>query len=156
MALRPGLAKLALLFSTLLVLFLVLEVGYRRGDPYPYYSPAETSGTRHWNVTVYDSLLGWRGVPNCSEWFTTGNGRTLIEHNRFGFRDVEHIDESPEAEAIVFLGDSYTWGYEVSFDQMFVNLLREDLASYDVYNLSHRGYGTDQSLLTFEQWQYPG
>lgn len=156
MAPRPRRAHFILLTATLLVLFLFLEVAFRLVNPHPYHSPAEISTTRHWKVTEYDSLLGWKGVPDCTEWFTTENGRTLIEHNQLGFRDLRHVDESPEAEAIVFLGDSYAWGYEVSFDQMFVNLLREPLASFNVYNLSHRGYGTDQSLLTFEQWNHPG
>jgi lysophospholipase L1-like esterase len=35
---------------------------------------------------------------------------------------------------------------------MFVNLLRNRFPSYEMFNLSHRGYGTDQELLTFVYW----
>ena len=37
---------------------------------------------------------------------------------------------------------------------MFVNILREKFKDYEIFNLSHRGYGNDQELLTFERWEY--
>jgi lysophospholipase L1-like esterase len=56
----------------------------------------------------------------------------------------------------VFLGDSFTWGYEIATEAMFVNRLRPRLAKYEVFNLAHRGFGTDQSLLAFRGWRYGG
>jgi hypothetical protein len=39
---------------------------------------------------------------------------------------------------------------------MFVNRLRSSLDRFEVFNVSHRGWGTDQELLAFRQWRYPG
>lgn len=108
------------------------------------------------HLTRYDRQLGWSGTPGVKEVFITENSRVLMEHNSLGFRDVEHPAVPPFKEAIVFLGDSFTWGYEIETDAMFVNRLRPRLARYEVFNLAHRGYGTDQSLLTLRAWRYPG
>jgi hypothetical protein len=39
---------------------------------------------------------------------------------------------------------------------MFVNRFRDRLKGYEVFNLSHRGYNTDQELLTFNNFRYGG
>ena len=144
--------NMALLFGSLFFCFLAIEVGYRVLDPFPYYSTDEINLTQHGNLSEYDPLLGWKGVPNGASEFTTLNNSVWLTHNSDGFRDIEHDDANKEKPAIVFLGDSFTWGYEVEFDEMFVNLIRDKLPNYEIYNLSHRGYGTDQQLLTFTQW----
>jgi SGNH hydrolase-like domain, acetyltransferase AlgX len=36
---------------------------------------------------------------------------------------------------------------------MFVNRLRNMLHGYELFNLAHRGYGSDQELLTFKHWR---
>ncbi len=85
--------------------------------------------------------------------FVTRNNRVWLAHNQLGFRDIEHDESSSEKPAIAFLGDSFTWGYEVEFEEMFVNRLRGRFPGYDVYNLAHRGYGTDQAYLAFKNWE---
>jgi len=139
-----------LLISTLGICFLLLESGYRIFDPFPYYSPEEINSTNHGNLSQYDPILGWKGVPNGKVQFITPNNKAWLEHNSQGFRDIEHGPSNKKA--IVFLGDSFTWGYEVQFNKMFVNRLRIKLKRYEVFNLAHRGFGTDQSLLTFKNW----
>lgn len=133
----------------------IVELGYRVLDPFPYISQNDVNHTEYGNLSEYDPLLGWRGTPSAQSGFITVNSRTLLKNNRLGFRDIEHKIQQPEKPAIVFLGDSFTWGYEVNFDEMFVNLLRNKFGSYSIYNLSHRGYGTDQELLTFRNWSCP-
>jgi len=150
---HPGLARLALALAALTGCGFLLELGIRVLDPYPYVPPAEVNRTQHGNLSEYDAFLGWKGVPAARELLVTPNARVLLEHNRQGFRDLELEDRAPRAPAIVFLGDSFTWGYEVAHTDMFVNLLRRRLAGFEVFNLAHRGYGTDQSLLTFRSWQ---
>ena len=86
---------------------------------------------------------------------TTGNNSVWLQNNSYGFRDIEH-DSSGKKPAIVFLGDSFTWGFEVEFNEMFVNLLRDKLKDYEIFNISHRGYSSDQELLTFENFHYNG
>lgn len=150
------LKKLLFLYMILGIAFIMTEIGYRLIDPFPYFSPLEINRTDHGNLSHYDPLLGWRGIPDSLEIFTTKNSRTLLRHNQDGHRDIEHTGDNLNTEAVVFLGDSFTWGYEVEEDQMFVNLLRKRLKTYEIFNLGHRGYGTDQSLLMFRQWQRQG
>ena len=144
--------NLALLFGSLLFCFFLIEIGYRVIDPFPYYSENSVNLTQHGNLSQYDQVLGWKGVPGGKAELVTVNNSIWLAHNNDGFRDIEHTDTGDNKPAIVFLGDSFTWGYEVEFDEMFVNLLREKLSNYEIFNLSHRGYGTDQQLLTFTQW----
>jgi lysophospholipase L1-like esterase len=149
---HPILARLALLVAALAACGLALEIGFRVLDPYPYIAPSEVNRSEHGNLSQYDPVLGWKGVPAARELFVTRNARVTLEHNRQGFRDIEAAERDPHAPAIVLLGDSFTWGYEVAFEDMFANLLRQRLTGFELYNLAQRGYGTDQSLLTFRDW----
>lgn len=148
--------RLVLLAASILFTWAVIEAGYRLLDPFPYIPPSEFNKTEHGNLSQYDPLLGWKGVPGGRAEFVTMNRRVLLVHNRQGFRDVEHDPADATQPAIVFLGDSFTWGYEVTWDEMFVNLVREKLPDREVFNLSHRGYGTDQEMLVFDEWRYAG
>ena len=142
----------ALILASLVFSFIAIEIGFRLLDPTPYFSDAEINNTEHGNLSVFDEMLGWKGAPGGSEVFVTRNNRVQLSHNSQGFRDIEHSPGGRNAPAIVFLGDSFTWGYEVEFDQMFVNRLRGSFPQYEIFNLAHRGYGTDQSFLTFKKW----
>jgi lysophospholipase L1-like esterase len=142
----------ALLLATLLFCFAVLEGWYRTVDPFPNPSSSEINHTEYGNLSEYDDVLGWKGVPLGQSRFVTGNNSVWLRHNESGFRDIEH-PEPDGKPAMVFLGDSFTWGYEVEFEEMFVNRLRGMFPGYEVFNLAHRGYGTDQELLTFQNWQ---
>lgn len=106
-------------------------------------------------ITEYDEGLGWKGVPSATIELATECRRFTLTHNAQGYRDIEESQRDPSEEAVVFLGDSFAWGLQVEADEMFVNLLRERLPDFEVYNLAHGGYGTDQELLTFERWQAP-
>lgn len=151
--LKGALAGAALVLGAVLLALALAELGYRLVDPFPYFPPWEVNKTQHGNLTEYHPRLGWRGVPGGRARFTTRNASTWLQHNASGFRDVEAEERLPERPAVVFLGDSFTWGYEVESDQMFVSLLRERREEFEFFNLAHRGYGTDQSLMTFRGWQ---
>jgi len=140
------------MLASLIFCFFAIEIGYRLLDPFPYFSQSEINRTEHGNLSMYDATLGWKGVPSGEAQFVTANNSAWLAHNRQGFRDIEHDYLREEKSAIVFLGDSFTWGYEVEFDEMFVNRLRDRFPGNEIFNLAHRGYGTDQALLTFKQW----
>jgi len=142
----------SLLFGSLLLSMLALEVLYRVLDPFPYFTEEKINSTEYGNLTTFDETLGWKGVANGMGEFVTQNNRVRLTHNRQGNRDVEHEDVSTKKPAIVFLGDSFTWGHEVEFDEMFVNRLRDRLPAYEIFNLAQRGYGTDQELISFRNW----
>jgi len=149
------LPEMSLLFGTLLCCFLVAEGYFRFFDPFPYINPWEQNNTEYGNLVRYDPLLGWSGIPSKSCEFITENSWTFLRHNRQGFRDIEHSVPNTDP-AIVFLGDSYTWGYEVDWNSMFVNRLRKRLPHYELFNISMRGYGTDQEMIAFRQWSPQG
>lgn len=141
-----------LVVASLLFCFVTIEIAYRVLDPFPYFSSFEINHTEHGNLSTYDETLGWKGVSSGEAKFVTDNNEVWLAHNRNGFRDIEHENSSDKRPTIVFLGDSFTWGYEVEFEEMFVNRLRAMLPDYEIFNLAHRGYGTDQEFLTFERW----
>jgi len=101
---RPILKNIALLLGSLVFSFVVIESGYRVFDPFPFFSPDEINRTEHGNLSDYDWILGWKGVPGETE-FTTENKRIRLAHNAAGFRDIEHQD-SEHKPALVFLGIS--------------------------------------------------
>ena len=147
--------KIIIISFSIFASFIILEIGYRLLDPFPYFSDEIVNYTHHGNLSEYDPLLGWKGVSGGKTQLITKNASVKLELNSQGYRDIEH-DKTAEKPAVVFLGDSFTWGYEIEFEDMFVNLLREKLPQYEVFNLSHRGYGTDQELITFQNWKYNG
>ncbi len=144
---RKSLSKIgqniALLFGTLIFCFVVIEIGYRLLDPFPHFSHSERNDVEHGNLSMYDATLGWKGVPGGKAQFVTKNNSVWLANNRQGFRDIEHDHLTEKKPAIVFLGDSFTWGHEVEFEEMFVNRLRDRFSNYEIFNLAHRGYGTD-------------
>ena len=143
--------EITLLLGTLLCCFLVAEGAIRVLDPFPYVNSWERNHTEYGNLVRYDPLLGWSGIPSETCVFISENSRTFLRHNRQGFRDIEHNVPNTDP-AIVFLGDSFTWGYEVGWDAMFVNRLRKKLPHNELFNLSMRGYGTDQEMIAFKRW----
>src|SRR5262249_14976411 len=62
-----------------------------------------------------------------------------------GLRDIEHgRGGSPR---ILFIGDSFTWGFDVETRDRFTELLRQKLPEADIVNAGVPGYGTDQEYL---------
>jgi hypothetical protein len=153
LGIEAALLRGALVLGAVSLALALAELGYRIFDPFPYFSPWEINKNQHGNLTEYHPRLGWSGVLGGSARFTTENASVSLQHNASGFRDIEMEERSPDKPAIVFLGDSFTWGYEVEFDEMFVSLLRERREDFEFFNLAHRGYGTDQALMTFRGWQ---
>ncbi len=93
----------------------------------------------------YDEELGWFPVANNSNIFRGGSRPIEVAHNSRGFRDSEHIiDTRPR---ILFLGDSFVWGYDVESQERFTEKLRAKLPDWSIYNLGVSGYGTDQEYL---------
>lgn len=95
----------------------------------------------------YDETLGWVPLPGVSEKFTAT--RTIsVTHNSRGFRDIEHRLEP--GKRILFIGDSFVWGFDVEQHERFTELLRMKLPDWQIYNLGVSGYGTDQEFLLLQ------
>jgi hypothetical protein len=72
--------------------------------------------------------------------------RTItVRHNSLGLRNDELQHDS--RPTILFLGDSFVWGFNVEDNERFTELLRPELPDYRIVNAGVAGYGTDQAYL---------
>src|SRR5262245_51465571 len=92
----------------------------------------------------HDAEIGWSPIPNSV--VSPSMPRTItIRHNSLGLRNDElPADSRP---TILFLGDSFVWGYNVEDSERFTELLRPELPDYRIVNAGVAGYGTDQAYL---------
>ena len=100
---------------------------------------------------AYDAELGWRPVANTTGQYV-GMRTIRVSHNSLGLRDVEL--GGPSAKTILFLGDSFVWGYDVETDDRFTERMRADLPQLRIVNGGIAGYGTDQQVLLLRRlWE---
>jgi lysophospholipase L1-like esterase len=92
----------------------------------------------------HDAELGWAPVANASAIFT-GTRTVAVRNNSLGLRDVEPA--GARKPTVLFLGDSFVWGYDVEAEERFTDLLRRELPAARIVNASVPGYGTDQEYL---------
>jgi hypothetical protein len=96
----------------------------------------------------YDPQLGWFPIPNSRDRLRASRVFSVV-HNREGFRGPEPtVSNKP---AIVFLGDSFVWGYDVDAPERFTDKLQAKHPEWTVYNLGVSGYGTDQEYLLLQK-----
>jgi len=100
---------------------------------------------------TYDSLRGWALMPNVRN--MTVFGDRILNTNSKGLRGNLEFSylRHPGEKRIVVLGDSYTFGDEVSDDETFTYKLSRLLPDTEVLNLGVHGYGHDQMLLYLKQ-----
>ena len=103
---------------------------------------------------IYDSTLGWVQRPGS----TSENG--LYHANRDGVRAGSSEEGMPARSnrlRVVLLGDSYTHGDEVPFEQTWGAYLEKKLTEAgipaEIVNLGAPGYGMDQAYL---RWKTSG
>src|SRR6266508_4570513 len=100
---------------------------------------------------AHDAELGWFSVPNSESRFT-GTRTVSVRHNSLGLRDIEQ-DRAPKP-TILFVGDSFVWGYDAEADERFTELLRPAMPDFRIVNAGVSGYGTDQEFLLLRRiWQ---
>jgi GDSL-like Lipase/Acylhydrolase family len=97
----------------------------------------------------FDPELGWLPVPNAAAQQTTGNRPVLVKHNSLGLRERELSEIAPDR--ILFLGDSFTYGYDAEVNERFSDLLQKELPQYGIVNAGVSGYGTDQQFLLMKR-----
>ena len=130
---------LVLATSTLLGLALA-ELGARIVLPAPKDEP---------NLTYrFDARLGWYPKEDSSNSFTAS--RTIeVHHNRIGLRDVEPGPKTQKR--LLFLGDSFVWGFDVNQQERFTDILRRSVRRFQIINAGVSGYGTDQEFLLLQE-----
>ena len=99
-----------------------------------------------------DPVLGWRGKADVRMRFRRPDFDALIEHGPDGWR-VPDPPPSPDATwRVLFLGDSYTWGWGVSQGEVFTDRLQRRLApSIAIYNRGVNAFGTGQEYLLMQR-----
>lgn len=111
-----------------------------------------------------DEILGYRLIPGMSGWYTR-EGRSWVEINSDGFRDVEHSVQKPaDVYRIAVIGDSYVEALQVNRDEMFTDYIAPAAANCDALagkrietlTFGVSGYGTAQELLMLRTkvWKY--
>lgn len=103
-----------------------------------------------YSFDVYDSLRGWAVAPNIHDMRVFGD--KVLNSNSRGIRgEAEYsYGRVPGKHRILLLGDSFTFGEEVSDDETFSSVLASLLPNTEVLNLGVHGYGHDQMLLYFK------
>ena len=97
----------------------------------------------------FDPELGWVGAPNAAAQQTSGNRTISVRHNGLGLRERELGDIAPDR--FLFLGDSFTYGYDAEANERFSDLLQKALPRYGMVNAGVSGYGTDQQFLLMKR-----
>jgi lysophospholipase L1-like esterase len=121
-------------------------------------TPKAANFNHHQLYCEYDSLLGWRKIPNAKGHHKTPEYEVLESINSQGIRGPEYPLQKDSGEyRIAVLGDSFAEGYTVGFDSLFSQVLKQKLIaaapqrSIEVINFGTGGYSTDQELLCFER-----
>ncbi len=99
----------------------------------------------------YDPTLGWRPKPSLvdqkvfGDKFLNTNSRQLRGRTEYSF------DKNPDKRRILILGDSFTFGEEVSDDETYSHHLQTLMPDTEVINMGVHGYGHDQMLLLLQK-----
>ena len=93
---------------------------------------------------VPDPEIGWRMRPNRDRVVSGAEYHVRYRSNDQGFRDERAGDSRAKRRAIALVGDSFTFGVGVSFDQTYGALLESRLPETAVHNFALAAYGLDQ------------
>ena len=89
------------------------------------------------NIDYHD----YRLLKNCD---ATEKQRTVKPYKVYtdenGYRYSKKIRQN-QLENLVFLGDSFTYGYGVDYEDSFTGIIENKLKNFEVYNLAVPGYG---------------
>jgi hypothetical protein len=111
------------------------------------YRKHQTSLLRSAYPASYDPTLGWTPTPSFRS--TANIWHTRITIDAGGLRSNGPNARTSSSGAILAVGDSYTFGDEVSDDETYPAAL-EQKTSRRVYNGGVFGYGIDQTVLRAE------
>lgn len=106
----------------------------------------------------YDARLGWSGKPNLNIKGIDLNDPNIpdmsdvvVTTDERGFRSTgDQSGLDPELPAIVTIGDSFTWGSEVSDHETYPAHL-QSLLRRPVVNAGYGGWGTDQMWMRMQE-----
>ena len=105
----------------------------------------------YYEFDVYDPVTGWISKPNLRN-VTVFNEKTLNTNSK-GFRgQIDHsYDKDPDKKRILIIGDSFTFGDEVSDDETYSYYLQKMFADAEIINMGVHGFGHDQMLILLKE-----
>jgi hypothetical protein len=108
-------------------------------------------GRIYFEFDVHSPTRGWALKPGLQALPVFG-GKRLSSNSRGvrGLREYAY-ERSAGAPRIVVLGDSFTFGEEVSDDETYAAQLEQMLPGAEVLNLGVHGYGHDQMLVYLQE-----
>jgi len=143
---RFVLARLGLVAAGVLVALLLFEVALRLAQPIP--EMANPLNSFHDS----DPALGWRGKPSIRMRFHRPDFDALVENGPDGWRRPDPPPPAQPVEKVLFLGDSFTWGWGVNQGEVFTDELQRRLPpSIGVYNRGVNAFGTAQEYLLMQR-----
>lgn len=104
------------------------------------------------SLLKYHNVLGWHHIPGQRGIYETSESRTFVNINSKGLRDKEYpYKRIPGEKRVLVLGDSFTYGLGVNQQEIFTEVLENQLKDTEVINAGVMGYSTDQELLWFKE-----
>lgn len=105
----------------------------------------------YYTFDMYDPTKGWIPKPNLRDVKAFDN--KILSTNSKGFRGKKDFPYTKNKEKlrILILGDSFTFGDEVSDDETYSYYLQEMLPHTEVINMGIHGYGHDQMLILLKE-----
>ena len=112
----------------------------------------QKSGTAtYYAFDMYDPSKGWKPKPNLRD-VKAFNGKILNTNSKGlrGKQDFPYTKNQAKLR-ILILGDSFTFGDEVSDDETYSYYLQEMLPHTEVINMGVHGYAHDQMLILLKE-----
>lgn len=105
----------------------------------------------YYTFDTFDSLKGWISKPNLRDMPVFDN--KVLNTNSKGIRGLTEYSYNKEQDKtrILVLGDSYTFGEEVSDNETYSFYLQKMIPNSEVINLGIHGYGHDQMLIFLKE-----
>ncbi len=105
----------------------------------------------YYTFDLFDSTKGWALTPNLRN-ITVFDGKILNSNSRGIRGNMEYsYNKLPGQNRILILGDSFTFGDQVSDNETYPYYLQQMLPNTEVINFGIHGYGHDQMLLYLKE-----
>jgi hypothetical protein len=104
----------------------------------------------YYTFDMYDPSKGWMPKPNVKDLKVFDN--KILNTNSKSLRGKREFSYGRDGRLrILILGDSFTFGDEVSDDETYSSYLQEMLPNAEVINMGVHGYGHDQMLILLKE-----
>ena len=142
--------RIILLFVSITITLILIELLLRsinkfEPEPVAYVGEYTNRSSQHF---VADPETGWRMRPQHQFSWTFDGVASAYRSNSQGFRSNSEFDLTDRRKKIVLVGDSFTFGAGVEYDETYGARLESQLTNSVVYNLAMPGFGIDQMWLS--------